>query len=107
MHILNRKAGKPALADVANTLLRRRSAARSLKEGEQLPEISEAEISSLLEGHALHLHLDLSRSFVLLGDNGFPEPDLMLVHHVHPNSTSDLLDLQGFPPWQIRLTEFG
>ncbi|EPT03845.1 hypothetical protein FOMPIDRAFT_1114818 [Fomitopsis schrenkii] len=90
LHILSRKAGKPAIAEVANALLRRRVADRPLRDGKQLPVTSEAGISSLLQG-----------------DSGFPEPDLMLVHHIHPNPTSDLLDLHGFPPWQIRLTEFG
>ena len=107
LHILSRRAGKPAIAEVANALLRRRSAAPSLKDGGQSLATSEAEISSLLEGYALIPHLDLPRSYAPLGDNGFPEPDLMLVHHIHPNPTSDLLDLHGFPPWQIRLTEFG
>lgn len=107
LHILSRKAGKPAIAEVANALLRRRSTARSLKDAKRSLMTSEVEISSLLEGYALNLHLDLLRSYALPGDNGFPEPDLMLVHHIHPNPTSDLLDLHGFPPWQIRLTEFG
>jgi len=29
----------------------------------------------------------------------------MLVHRIHASNTSEL-ELHGFPPWQIRLTEF-
>ncbi|KZT72837.1 hypothetical protein DAEQUDRAFT_754878 [Daedalea quercina L-15889] len=86
LHILSRRSGKPAIAEVANALLRRRSAGGPSRSQTPL----EVELGSSLEG-----------------DGGFPEPDLILVHHLHPSHTSDLLELHGFPPWQIRLTEFG
>ncbi|KAH9837211.1 uncharacterized protein C8Q71DRAFT_757185 [Rhodofomes roseus] len=92
LHILSRKSGKPAIAEVANALLRRRSVDRSssrMDKNDRQPASLETEVTSLLQG-----------------DGGFPEPDLMIVHHMVASSTNDLLELHGFPPWQIRLTEF-
>lgn len=40
-----------------------------------------------------------------VGELGFPEPDLMIVHQVSPSHPRKPLELYGFPPWQIRLTE--
>ncbi|KZT30530.1 hypothetical protein NEOLEDRAFT_1144159 [Neolentinus lepideus HHB14362 ss-1] len=43
---------------------------------------------------------------VLEGPHGFPSPDLMVVHYVSKPKQNPLpLELHGFPPWQIRLTE--
>jgi dehydrodolichyl diphosphate syntase complex subunit NUS1 len=36
---------------------------------------------------------------------GLPSPDLMIVHHVCPQDPPPPLELHGFPPWQIALTE--
>ena len=36
----------------------------------------------------------------------FPPPDLLLVHHFKPTGVLEPpLELDGFPPWQVRLTE--
>jgi dehydrodolichyl diphosphate syntase complex subunit NUS1 len=43
---------------------------------------------------------------ILPGDNGVPAPDLVIVHHCSPAKRSrSPLELHGFPPWQIRLSE--
>ncbi|ESK97931.1 hyphal tip 1 [Moniliophthora roreri MCA 2997] len=40
------------------------------------------------------------------GSNGFSPPDFMIVHPLHPSRYNRApLELHGFPPWQIRLTE--
>ena len=45
---------------------------------------------------------------VLSGDRGLPSPDFMIVHNIFPSSRrrKQPLELHGFPPWQITLTEF-
>ena len=42
------------------------------------------------------------------GDRGFPSPDFMIIHDIFPSlrRRKRPLELHGFPPWQITLTEF-
>jgi len=89
IHIISRDSGKVAIAEVANTVARerRRSVFRARSEDFSL---SVDELKILVEG-----------------ENGFPSPDLMIVHHMtryrHPKG---VLELFGFPPWHISSTEF-
>ncbi|KAF8213090.1 hypothetical protein K438DRAFT_1803389 [Mycena galopus ATCC 62051] len=77
--IASRQSSKPAIATAA-TLLARGQA----KE----PELTVERLNTIIEGHSLS------------------DPDFMIVHHLRPSDgLPPPLELYGFPPWQIRLTE--
>ncbi|KAH8835304.1 hypothetical protein DL96DRAFT_1702302 [Flagelloscypha sp. PMI_526] len=42
---------------------------------------------------------------ILEGPFGMPSPDFMLVHSLCSTTSRSSMELHGFPPWQIRLTE--
>ncbi|KAL0576363.1 hypothetical protein V5O48_005622 [Marasmius crinis-equi] len=43
---------------------------------------------------------------IIEGSNGFPATDFMMVHPLNPSKYNrSPLELHGFPPWQMRLTE--
>jgi len=66
------------------------------------------DLQYVLEGEAqLFSASDISLSSKLAGEGGLSAPDLMVVHHVTcPPRQRCPMELQAFPPWQIRLTEF-
>ncbi|KAH9936999.1 uncharacterized protein B0H18DRAFT_1150097 [Fomitopsis serialis] len=99
LHILSRKSGKPAIAETICRLL--------FGPREERSTASAIGSRAYLLPRRLHPPFlqDASYLYIPSGNNGFPEPDLMLVHRIHASNTSDL-ELHGFPPWQIRLTEF-
>lgn len=89
LHIISRSASKAAIASAARFLLdeefRRRQNSHDLDHVKTY-ELPVSELNSMLEG-------------------GLPSPDFMIVHHVHPQDPHPPLELHGFPPWQIALTE--
>ncbi|THH16811.1 hypothetical protein EW146_g3880 [Bondarzewia mesenterica] len=92
LHIVSRDSGKPAIASVANSLLRSTSRTRVGKPDPVRSESFKLTIDDL--------------QYKLEGEHGFAPPDLMIVHHVTPPKLRRIpLELYGFPPWQIRLTE--
>ncbi|PCH33694.1 hypothetical protein WOLCODRAFT_160272 [Wolfiporia cocos MD-104 SS10] len=94
LHIVSRESGKPAVSQIANEILRRR-----LREGTR-----DASGSDSFEASPASLEQELDA--MLEGKDGFPSPDLMIVHEIFPGRKRLPLELHGFPPWQIRLTEF-
>lgn len=89
LHIISRSASKAVIASVARFLLDEES--RRLQNRHDLDHVKAYELpisklNSILEG-------------------GLPSPDFMIVHHVHPRDPLPPLELHGFPPWQIALTE--
>lgn len=89
LHIISRSASKAAIVSTAHFLLgeefRRRQNSHDLDHVKAY-ELPISELNSILEG-------------------GLPSPDFMIVHHVHPQDPPPPLELHGFPPWQIALTE--
>jgi len=81
LHLASRTSGKQAVADLAAFFLQRHLS----KKTSETFTCSIEDLTSALQG-----------------DHGFPAPDLMIVHDMSKSST---LELHGFPPWQIRLTE--
>ncbi|KIP11370.1 hypothetical protein PHLGIDRAFT_124784 [Phlebiopsis gigantea 11061_1 CR5-6] len=85
LHIASRNSGKPAVAELATSLKHSRPVSQNGKST-----LSIADIQSVLEG-----------------EHGLPPPDLMIIHrtteHTYPKH---VLELYGFPPWQLSLTEF-
>ncbi|TFY72845.1 hypothetical protein EVG20_g138 [Dentipellis fragilis] len=89
-HFISRDSGKPAIAAAATTL-RRNETFLKLADQEygDLFQLTVSDLQDLVEG-----------------DHGFPPPDLMVVHHLTPRKQPPTpLELHGFPPWQIRLSE--
>ncbi|GJE86181.1 hypothetical protein PsYK624_022610 [Phanerochaete sordida] len=81
LHIISRRSGMPAVAEVASSIARSRP---------EDPAVTVADLKSVLEG-----------------ESGFTCPDLMIVHQVTPHKyPKNVLELHGFPPWQMSLTEF-
>ncbi|TFK57133.1 hypothetical protein OE88DRAFT_100151 [Heliocybe sulcata] len=90
LHLLSPASSKAAIAAMARGVLRGVQEATSSSDG------SSRKVKLSIE--------DVNR--VLEGPQGFPAPDLMLVHYVtSPKQNPIPLELHGFPPWQIRLTE--
>lgn len=64
-------------------------------------------IKSVLEGKGQERARIINLTVFLIGEHGFPPPELMIVHHITPHrSPKSVLELHGFPPWQVSLTEF-
>ncbi|TCD69929.1 hypothetical protein EIP91_005753 [Steccherinum ochraceum] len=86
LHLISRSTGKPAVAKVAQHFL---------------------QIHAQSKPHALDLSITLEDVGTCLeGERGLPPPDLMIVHDMRPHTRHRPLELHGFPPWQVRLTEF-
>ncbi|KAG6831228.1 hypothetical protein H0H92_012025 [Tricholoma furcatifolium] len=92
LSLISRESSKPAIAAVAQSLASRmkQKARKSTKLAKSDPyTLSVHELANLLELH----------------DSPVP-PDFMIVHSL--DSSQDLsspLELHGYPPWQVRLTE--
>ncbi|KAJ7900303.1 hypothetical protein B0H14DRAFT_2331589 [Mycena olivaceomarginata] len=81
--IASRQSSKPAIAVAATSL------ARSRARAPEQPELTVQALGTVIEGE----YKSPSRYF-------------MIVHHLRPSDGLPLpLELHGFPPWQIRLTE--
>ncbi|OCH96095.1 hypothetical protein OBBRIDRAFT_883365 [Obba rivulosa] len=89
LHILTQRSSKAAVATVASSMLRTSFArSRETKQNEEF-RMSLEDLKAALEG-----------------EHGFPPPDLMIVHSLTQRKQYKVpLELYGFPPWQIRLTE--
>ncbi|KAJ3551042.1 hypothetical protein NMY22_g43 [Coprinellus aureogranulatus] len=89
--LISRDASKCAIAAVA-TSLARNAAVRQRKGGRQATEFT--------------LSVDALES-MLENEDGLSPPDFMIVHPLSTENTSrkSPLELHGFPPWHIRLTE--
>ncbi|KAL1736977.1 hypothetical protein EV714DRAFT_240682 [Schizophyllum commune] len=63
--------------------------------------------ASAHEPSSTSLHLSIAELNTMIeGKYGLSEPDFMIVHPLTPpKSRAEPLELHGFPPWQIRLTE--
>lgn len=89
LHVISRSASKAAIASAARFLLdeefQRRQNSYDL-DHVRAYKLPVPELNSILEG-------------------GLSSPDFMIVHHVHPQDPPPPLELHGFPPWQIALTE--
>ncbi|KAI6008223.1 hypothetical protein F5J12DRAFT_905292 [Pisolithus orientalis] len=92
IHMASRSSGKPAIACAARSLLKgyvqNRGAAGGVPPENRVFQLSSSELGPLLEGF-------------------LPPPDLMIVHSIgKTKSPAPPLEIHGFPPWQIMLTEF-
>jgi len=94
LHLVSRETGKPTIAAITDSLLRR--TADELRCNTVTTD-GDAEVFTLSV-------TDLQA--ILEGDRGYGPPDLMIVHNVTvPKRQSTPLELHSFPPWQVRLTE--
>ncbi|KAI0756917.1 hypothetical protein C8Q80DRAFT_1131127 [Daedaleopsis nitida] len=90
IHIVSYKSSKPAIAAAATSVM---AQIREMRTGEPTTctpiSLSIRQLNEVLEG-----------------EYGFPSPDLMIVHRKPPAGQSrSPVELGGFPPWQMRLTE--
>ncbi|KAI0801187.1 hypothetical protein C8Q74DRAFT_473736 [Fomes fomentarius] len=89
LHIVSYKSGKPALAAAAMTLL------QQYNDRIDNPTTHDPSRPTIQELNA-----------ILEGEYGFSSPDLMIVHRRPPTGQlRSPVELEGFPPWQMRLTE--
>jgi len=93
LQLVSRDSGKPAIAAVASSIRQsglQTSYIKSTKaDGSSLFQLSVNDLQCILEG-----------------THGLCSPDLLIIHHVTPVERQKLpLELYGFPPWQVRLTE--
>ncbi|RKP12374.1 hypothetical protein BJ684DRAFT_17130 [Piptocephalis cylindrospora] len=73
--------GRERIAQMARELARERVESSSLGDSEEHPRLTVAALNDRIS------------------DPAFPDPELLILY-------GDEVELQGFPPWQIRLTEF-
>lgn len=91
--LISREASKVAIAAVATSLARNHSSKK--RRG--------ARTGSLADFHLAVNELEA----ILESEDGLSPPDFMIVHSLTSEATSQKvpLELHGFPPWHIRLTE--
>ncbi|KAJ3557736.1 hypothetical protein NM688_g1307 [Phlebia brevispora] len=105
-HVISRQSGKAAISNTATSLSRQHcSASHSASDNFT---VTQNEVNSILEGAVARCNaLQEGVKSRYIGQYGFPSPELMIIHNILPNKRSkSVLELHGFPPWQIRLTEF-
>jgi len=89
LHIASRESSKPAVASAARSLTRTQNRKALLHHVTSNFNLSINTLDSLLEGK-----------------HGLSSPDFMIVHPISPSKYNQTaLEIHGFPPWQIRLTE--
>jgi len=87
LNLVSRESSKPGIASVARSYIRNLN--RTMGMGSSPFELSMDELNSALEG-----------------PHGLQSPDFMIVHHISPSYGYRIpLELYGFPPWQMRLSE--
>jgi len=84
LHVLSRDAGKPCLASLARAIAATQPRSRSQKHS-NLP-VTVEDLDTLIQG-----------------TTGWPDVDLLIIYPIHPRRSC--LEFDGFPPWQIRLSE--
>ncbi|KAJ4486076.1 hypothetical protein J3R30DRAFT_3281846, partial [Lentinula aciculospora] len=88
LHLLSREASKPSIASSARAIAR-----------------TERRNSGLIVKDNFRLTVNNFESY-LEGKNGLSPPDFMIIHPIHPSKYHrSPIELHGYPPWQIRLTE--
>jgi len=88
LHILTRESSKPFVAAISRSVARteRRNLKGAIKD------------TFTLSVNSLESYLE--------GKDGLSPPDFMIIHPVHPSKYHRTpIELHGYPPWQIRLTE--
>lgn len=86
--LASRRSSKQAIAAVASSLAsQKRKSRRIVKQTRR---------------DTFNLSVDVLDG-LLEAEDGLSAPDFLIVHSVHPSCTP--LELHGFPPWHIRLTE--
>jgi dehydrodolichyl diphosphate syntase complex subunit NUS1 len=109
LHLISRNAAKSAIASIA------RSVAYQSHKPIQHPDSSKQEdvfsmsvrvLDSLLDG-AVHIkQTSMPSTHFSTGHNGLSSPDLLIVYPITTSRNNrSPLELHGFPPWQIRVTE--
>ncbi|KAF5374788.1 hypothetical protein D9758_000332 [Tetrapyrgos nigripes] len=89
INIVSREAGKPFVATMARSIAWSERRKQKVGAGCEDFHLSIAELEKHLEG-----------------PSGLSPPDFMIIHPIHPSKYNRFpLELHGFPPWQIRLTE--
>ncbi|KAK7468841.1 hypothetical protein VKT23_003342 [Stygiomarasmius scandens] len=89
INIVSREASKPFLTEVARHLAWSERREQKINSDYSTFQLSVPVLEKYLEGR-----------------NGLSPPDFMIIHPVHPSKYNRLpMELHGFPPWQIRLTE--
>ncbi|KAF8898791.1 hypothetical protein BD779DRAFT_1666575 [Infundibulicybe gibba] len=88
LSLLSRQCSKPAIAAAATT-------------------IAQSYSQKSRKSHRRPLRLDVDQlNSVLQGEHGFPPPDFLILQPMTPDMDTRLpLELHGFPPWHIKLTE--
>jgi hypothetical protein len=111
IQIISRDAGKPSIASTAHSLYnahRLKARVKSSQDTSEIPEfkISSSELNSLLEGTFYKQWAWNVESTLSKFSDKLPSPDLMIIHSIDPpKSVPEPLELHGYPPWQVRLTE--
>jgi len=93
LNLVSRESSKPGIASVARSYIQNLSRTQG-KAPSAFPDRVNFELS-----------LDDLGS-ILEGQHGLQPPDFMIVHHIYTSYNDRApLELYGFPPWQMRLTE--
>lgn len=104
--LASRRSSKQAIATVAclfasrHNRKSRRTAKHTRKDSFKL---SIDTLNASLEGATSETSENDGPTTIVVADNGLSSPDFMIVHYTHVPHTP--LELHGFPPWHIRLTE--
>ncbi|KAJ3823585.1 hypothetical protein EV361DRAFT_489522 [Lentinula raphanica] len=89
LNVLSREASKPSVARTARAIAKTERRDLKYSKNKSTFELSVDSLQNSLEGNF-----------------GLSPPDFMIIHPVHPSKYHrSPIELHGYPPWQIRLTE--
>ncbi|KAF5384894.1 hypothetical protein D9615_001488 [Tricholomella constricta] len=91
--LASRESSKPAIASLAQSFASRNK--RKSRKSTKYP-----------KGDAFTLTVDALDSLLESADHTLSSPDFMIIHPINPIHYNETpLELHGYPPWHIRLTE--
>jgi len=106
INIVSREASKPFLTEVARHLAWSERREQKINSDYSTFQLSVPVLEKYLEGSCYITNPTNPLLKSSTGRNGLSPPDFMIIHPVHPSKYNRLpMELHGFPPWQIRLTE--
>ena len=113
--LVSRQSAKPAIASAAHSLARTQTQTRNRRPRKAIHsrtggtfQLSINQFDQLLDSESSLLYKFWVYSqgvMIWLDEDGLSSPDFMIVHPIGPDPSTSALELHGFPPWHIRLTE--
>jgi len=93
--LVSRQSAKPTIASVAHSLAQAQTKTKNRRP---------RKAKDSRAGATFQLSIDQFNQ-LLENEDGLSSPDFMIVQPINPDPSITAIELHGFPPWHIRLTE--